>query len=274
LTGIFSAVTAICGSKLFAYLRVDDPVDAVTVHGMCGFLGIVLTALFSNQELVHRAYGPEYISNYDHGHQLGVQIAGALAIFAFTSGLVSCILLPCKYFLPGGLRVTKADELVGTDYAHFSGYAYPDFQQQLRERREQVARKMEIARRVEEQKKSSKGNKKNSRGSREPKSRSSGENKVQNNIQSESPKSKGSDVTKDLDVHSPSGVELPEKPFNSCTQLKEQKLIRTGSKNQNEIHRAVGSPRGKTSVISISNGNEALHERLEVSSLLMSRTYK
>ena len=79
LIGIIVSV-AMCFSVSFIdkTLKVDDPVGAVSVHGVGGLLGTILTGVFCNTE----AYGVE--------SSVGVQALGAfsVAIFAFIAGLI------------------------------------------------------------------------------------------------------------------------------------------------------------------------------------------
>ena len=106
LIGIIVSV-AMCFSVSFIdkTLKVDDPVGAVSVHGVGGFLGTILTGVFCNTE----AYGVEC--------SVGVQALGAcvVAVFAFVAGLV--LFSAIKY--THGLRCDKRIEEEGLDiYEH------------------------------------------------------------------------------------------------------------------------------------------------------------
>ncbi|MBQ0019505.1 MAG: ammonium transporter [Bacteroidales bacterium] len=88
--------------------KIDDPVGAVSVHGVCGLLGTILTAVFCDPEID----GVETT--------LGVQTLGAVTVaaFAFIAGLI--IFLGIKYTF--GLRVEKRIEEEGLDiYEHGEG---------------------------------------------------------------------------------------------------------------------------------------------------------
>jgi len=98
---------AMCFSVNFIdkVLKVDDPVGAVSVHGVGGLLGTVLAGVFCNTE----AYGVEA--------SVGVQTLGALSVagFAFVAGMV--IFCTIKYTC--GLRCDKRIEEEGLDiYEH------------------------------------------------------------------------------------------------------------------------------------------------------------
>lgn len=85
-------------------LKIDDPVGAVSVHGVCGALGTLLVGVFATDGGL--LYGGGF-------HQLGVQAIGVLAIGAWAI-LTSFIIL---YILKKtiGLRVSKEEEVDGLD---------------------------------------------------------------------------------------------------------------------------------------------------------------
>jgi Amt family ammonium transporter len=88
-------------------IKIDDPVGAISVHGVAGFLGILLVPL-SNAEA-----------------SLWVQLLGAVTIFAwvfFTSLAVWFILK-----ITMGIRVTEEEEYNGMDVSDCGIDAYPEF---------------------------------------------------------------------------------------------------------------------------------------------------
>lgn len=106
LIGIIVSV-AMCFSVSFIdkKLKVDDPVGAVSVHGVGGLLGTILTGVFCNTE----AYGVE--------SSIGVQALGAftVAIFAFIAGMILFNVIKHTH----GLRCDKRIEEEGLDiYEH------------------------------------------------------------------------------------------------------------------------------------------------------------
>lgn len=85
-------------------LKIDDPVGAVSVHGVGGFLGTVLTGVFCDSSLGTTC-------------SLGVQALGAVAVaaFAFVAGMI--IFNTIKY--THGLRCDRRIEEEGLDvYEH------------------------------------------------------------------------------------------------------------------------------------------------------------
>lgn len=90
-------------------LKIDDSLDVFPVHGVGGFLGILLTAVF-----VSKTYGgmglPEGVGI---GQQFGVQALGAFANLAWC-GIATFILLKLvNMFVP--LRVSGDEETEGLD---------------------------------------------------------------------------------------------------------------------------------------------------------------
>ena len=102
-------------------LHIDDPVGAVSVHGVCGFLGTVLVGLFA---------APGYGSNvglfYGGVHLLLVQLLGAVSVgaWAFITGLLA-FKLADKVI---GLRVSREVELKGLDITEHGADVYSGFQ--------------------------------------------------------------------------------------------------------------------------------------------------
>ena len=89
-------------------LKIDDPVGAVSVHGVCGAWGTLAVALFSDASTI--------------GAQLwGI---GACFVFAFGAGLV--LFYAIKFTV--GLRVTPEEEMRGLDISEHGMEAYSGFQ--------------------------------------------------------------------------------------------------------------------------------------------------
>ncbi|MDD1503733.1 ammonium transporter [Lysinibacillus sp. CNPSo 3705] len=95
-------------------LKVDDPVGAIAVHGICGIWGTLAVGLFdiSGQGLF---YGGGF-------GQLGVQAIGIFATLAWVSVSVAAGLLIIKAFVP--LRVSAEEEVTGLDVIEHGAPAY------------------------------------------------------------------------------------------------------------------------------------------------------
>jgi Amt family ammonium transporter len=94
-------------------LKVDDPVGAISVHGVSGALGTLAVGLFSTSEGLF----------YGHGAKLlGVQAIGVLAFFAwaFGTGLILFFILKKAKVL----RVSRRIEEEGLDVYEHGENAY------------------------------------------------------------------------------------------------------------------------------------------------------
>jgi len=91
---------------------IDDPVGAVSVHGVCGAWGTLAVGIFNEAGFSL--------------HQLGVQAVGVATCFVWTFVLAFILFNILKRTV--GLRVTAEEEKEGLDYGEHGGTAYPDFQ--------------------------------------------------------------------------------------------------------------------------------------------------
>ncbi len=97
--------------------HVDDPVGAVSVHGVGGFLGTLLTGLFCNPAIDGVDCGSDSILG-----RLGTQALGAVTVaaFAFAAGMVIFLIIKHTH----GLRVDKRVEEEGLDIYEHGETAY------------------------------------------------------------------------------------------------------------------------------------------------------
>ncbi|WP_444899302.1 ammonium transporter [Microbulbifer sp. VAAC004] len=105
--GMFAGVLVVFSIITLDKLRIDDPVGAISVHGVVGLLGLLLVPL-TNEEST-----------------LVGQFVGALTIFiwVFVSSLAVWYLLK----LATGIRVSEDEEMEGVDLAECGMEAYPEF---------------------------------------------------------------------------------------------------------------------------------------------------
>ncbi len=89
-------------------IKIDDPVGAISVHGVCGIWGTIAVGIFSSD------------------HSFGTQLIGTLsyAAFAFVASLILALL--AKVTL--GFRVSEDEENEGLDLSEHGQPAYADFQ--------------------------------------------------------------------------------------------------------------------------------------------------
>ena len=98
-------------------LKVDDPVGAVSVHGVCGAWGTLSCGLFNLDGGLF--YGGGFA-------QLATQAIGVGTAFVWAFGIGVVLFLGLKYTV--GLRVTEAEEVRGLDLGEHGMEAYSGFQ--------------------------------------------------------------------------------------------------------------------------------------------------
>jgi len=108
--------------------KVDDPVGAVSVHGINGVWGLISVGLFADGTYGLGTTTAPLVKGLFYGGgygQLIAQIIGAAAcvIWAFGLGFIAFKLMD-KYF---GIRVTPEEEIKGLDIQEHGTPAYPNF---------------------------------------------------------------------------------------------------------------------------------------------------
>ncbi|OGH04755.1 MAG: ammonium transporter [Candidatus Lambdaproteobacteria bacterium RIFOXYD1_FULL_56_27] len=114
--GLIVGILVVVSVLFFDKVKIDDPVGAISVHGVCGSTGTLLVGLFDTQK------GLLYGGGID---MLITQAIGvfSIALWAFGSSIVLFKILDMVM----GLRVTEEEEHVGLDYSEHGAAAYPDF---------------------------------------------------------------------------------------------------------------------------------------------------
>jgi ammonium transporter, Amt family len=103
-------------------LHVDDPVGAISVHGVCGAWGTLAVGLFAQS-----AYGGTNGLFFGGGWgQFGIQAIGVISVFfwVFTATLILFSLIRKTI----GLRVSEEEELKGLDIGEHGMESYSGFQ--------------------------------------------------------------------------------------------------------------------------------------------------
>jgi Amt family ammonium transporter len=114
ITGIAVVVSV---ETIDTKLHIDDPVGAVSVHGVCGMLGTLLTGLFATDGGLFYGGGL---------HQFGVQVLGVVAIGAYTAIVMTIVFKIIS--ATNGLRTSAEEEISGLDETeHGLPSAYADF---------------------------------------------------------------------------------------------------------------------------------------------------
>jgi Amt family ammonium transporter len=106
-------------------IRIDDPIGALSCHGISGIWGTLATGLFASPALVERLGIGKPGLFYGGGFgQLGVQALGIGAVFAFVLVCSVAVFYGLKYTV--GIRLTPEQELAGSDFAEHGMWGYPE----------------------------------------------------------------------------------------------------------------------------------------------------
>jgi Amt family ammonium transporter len=132
LLGAIAGVIVVLGVELLEWLRIDDPIGAVPVHGICGIWGTLSLGLFACGK-----FGSSGSTGPDNSTPLtglfyggGTSLLTAQAIgSAVTTVATFVVSLAVMYFVNslGLLRVSKEGELHGLDLHEHGISAYPEY---------------------------------------------------------------------------------------------------------------------------------------------------
>lgn len=121
--GFVAGIICFYGVKFFESRRIDDPIFALSVHGLPGIWGTISTGLFATPALATVGKpGLFYGGGVD---QLLVQIMGVAACGAFAFVGSYIILFIMKKSM-GTLRVTAEEEIMGLDLSEHGSFGYPE----------------------------------------------------------------------------------------------------------------------------------------------------
>ena len=117
LIGLIAGVVVVFSVLFFDRIKVDDPVGAVSVHGVCGAWGTLAAALLRENLFLG--------VSYNLGAQLPTQAIGVLTAFVWSFG--ACFILFKLIAKTVGLRVSPDEEIEGLDLSEHGGTCDPDF---------------------------------------------------------------------------------------------------------------------------------------------------
>jgi Amt family ammonium transporter len=106
LVGGIAGIIVVISVLAFDKLKIDDPVGAISVHGVCGNWGTIAVGIFGSGALVTQIIGTV-----------------AISVFAFVFSLVTFLVVKAIF----GLRVSSEEEEGGLDIGEHGQEAYPDF---------------------------------------------------------------------------------------------------------------------------------------------------
>ena len=109
LIGLIAGIIVVFSILFFDKIKIDDPVGAISVHGICGVWGILACALFDTTE---------------SGFTIGGQLVGVLSVAA--AAFIFSIIVFSIIKLIMGVRVDEKEEHEGLDIAEHGSPAYND----------------------------------------------------------------------------------------------------------------------------------------------------
>ncbi len=124
IIGALAGIVVVFGVIALDRLKLDDPVGAIVVHGVCGILGTLMVGLFAQESFMPGTTGNGLFFGGGAGLLLK-QLAGVGAVIAYVFAVSLVAWLAIKYAI--GLRVSADEEIAGLDIGEHGNAAYPDF---------------------------------------------------------------------------------------------------------------------------------------------------
>ena len=115
--GLIGGAVYVGSSFLLKMLRIDDPLDAFSVHGACGIWGVLAGGIFGNPEYICGDGTTDCINFYA---QFAMQLIGVLCIVAWTAATSTVLFVILRFTKL--LRPSVASEIRGLDFEHHRGY--------------------------------------------------------------------------------------------------------------------------------------------------------
>ena len=112
IIGAIAGILVVFSVIIFDRIRVDDPVGAISAHGVCGAWGTLAAGIFNMGGTSAKI--------------IGVQLLGIAACFVWT--FTAAYILFKIIDMTIGLRVSAEEEAKGLDLTEHGGNAYPDFE--------------------------------------------------------------------------------------------------------------------------------------------------
>ncbi|HLX65297.1 MAG TPA: ammonium transporter [Planctomycetota bacterium] len=138
LLGLIAGFIVMLGIELLEFLRIDDPIGAVPVHGICGIWGTLSLGLFASGEYAAAGSGPAGVPSVgpDNPALTGLFYGGGTTVLAAQAIGSACITLATLLvsfvvmkviMMAGLLRLPKDHELHGMDLSEHGISAYPEY---------------------------------------------------------------------------------------------------------------------------------------------------
>ena len=113
---IFGVVMVLAVEFFDKKAKIDDPVGAISVHGVCGALGTLLLGFFSTGGVAEADGSLPVMQGLFYGGGfkfLGVQALGVISVVAYVGIVITIVFQVIKHTI--GLRADAEDEIAGLD---------------------------------------------------------------------------------------------------------------------------------------------------------------
>lgn len=107
LFGLIAGVIVVCSILALDKMKLDDPVGAISVHGVVGLFGVMIVPITND--------GATFLG----------QLGGAAVIFAWVFGASLIVWSIIKLII--GIRISEEEEYEGADLSECGQEAYPEF---------------------------------------------------------------------------------------------------------------------------------------------------
>lgn len=117
IMGIIFGILIVVAVEFFdKKAKIDDPVGAISVHGVCGSVGTILLGLFSTGGVPEADGSLPVMQGLFYGGGLkflGVQTLGVITVIAYVAIVITIVFQIIKHTI--GLRASAEDEIAGLD---------------------------------------------------------------------------------------------------------------------------------------------------------------
>ena len=119
--GLLGGIAYFAASKFLIRMKVDDPLDAWAVHGICGVWGVLSVAFFAESEDIAFGGYNDKLINATRGELFGTQLIAVLMIIVWVVFWIGLLFFTLKSI--ERLRVSADIEKLGLDEAEHGGSA-------------------------------------------------------------------------------------------------------------------------------------------------------
>ena len=134
--GVTASIIMSFSVKFWEARGIDDPVGAISVHGVCGIYGVLCVGIFANGSY---GAGWNFLDRqwtkdngvtgllYGETGQIVAQLVGVLVLASVIFGIAYAFFAIQNKVTKGGIRSSAEDEMEGLDMPEMGVLAYPEF---------------------------------------------------------------------------------------------------------------------------------------------------